>query len=69
MTRAAFLALLLAGCVQVGPKSLPSVCPKADLPPIPKTVFINIEPGKPAAADDGGVALLRAYINAREALK
>lgn len=69
MIRAALPIVLLAGCVQVGPKNLPQACPKIDLPPIPKTVFINIEPGKPAAADDGGVALLRAYVRAREAAK
>lgn len=69
--------LLLAGCIQVGPKELPDfskseetpkrirvVCPSYQLPPIEKTVHISIEPGKPAKVDEGGEKLIRSYVNA-----
>ena len=73
MTRAAILALLLAGCVQVGPKEMPTApvaCPSwPDMPGIPRTVHLVIEPGKPPQADDGARVLLRSYVHARELLQ
>lgn len=69
------------GCtptVQIGPREMRAAAdfqhPVAEkteshckaLPPIPETVHISIEPGEPVQADEGGEALLRAYIAQRE---
>ena len=44
----------------------PRACTCRHLPPIPDSVHIAIDPGKPVSADRGGEELLRAYIGARE---
>lgn len=68
------VATVLVGCapVQVGPKeiALPpprTACPP--LPPIPETVHIDIAPNQKPHADAGGLALLRAYVRARNAAR
>jgi len=78
------LGLLLSGCVQVAPnlklpepvKTVPPppppvqapACPTLAMPPIPKKVTIKIDKNQ-IAADDGGEALLRAYVQARGLLR
>lgn len=68
--------------VQIGPRDLRGIvasdfqhpvaektespCDPNEPPPIPETVHISIDPGKPVQADQGGEALLRAYIAQRE---
>lgn len=72
-----------APTVQIGPREMrgtadfqhpvaekpESHCDPNEPPPIPKTVHISIEPGRPVQADEGGAALLRAYIAQRDCSK
>lgn len=70
-----FLAVASNGCVY---SAMPTpVCPEypetaliLDVPqPIPDSVYINISPGQPAKANEGGKALLRNYVNLRQRIQ
>lgn len=72
-----FLAVVSSGCAVFTPPMPQPQCPNypesalvLDVPPpIPDNVYIRIEPGQNAKANDGGKALLRGYVDLRERIQ